>query len=251
VAINNHGVFRSDDRGVTWQHFSKALRDDTFPHQLVNIGPDIIDHPQHGLLVFANWFGAAGEHKLTDKFVVLRSRDGGEHWDVESYDAGFKQYEPSALLHDGRFLLVSRDQTTGRGHQQIAWSPGGKPSFIPTNMADPRSVDTVDFSLNPVTKRFEVVRSQRHNMQLWLWSIDPADWSSGEWKRECRLLARSGRFYRDGDGFHPAGAVIDAKQGVQHIFIYTGHSNGPAGVYRITRTLDTPKLAAFLTGLKP
>jgi predicted O-methyltransferase YrrM len=40
---------------------------------------------------------------------------------------------------------------------------------------------------------------------------------------------------------------IDENRGVQHIFIYAGHPNGPAGVFRITRTLDTPKLAATLS----
>jgi hypothetical protein len=30
------------------------------------------------------------------------------------------------------------------------------------------------------------------------------------------------------DGFHPAGAVICVKRGLQHIFIYSGHPNGPA-----------------------
>jgi hypothetical protein len=33
---------------------------------------------------------------------------------------------------------------------------------------------------------------------------------------------------------------------VQHIFIYIGHPNGPAGVFRITRTLNTPKLKQHL-----
>jgi hypothetical protein len=31
IAINNHGVFRSDDAGRTWRHFSNALREDNFP----------------------------------------------------------------------------------------------------------------------------------------------------------------------------------------------------------------------------
>lgn len=83
-------------------------------------------------------------------------------------------------------------------------------------------------------------------MQLWLWSIDPSEWSKGLWRRECRLLDRGGKFYRDADGFHPAGAAIDAKRGVQHIFIYAGQPNGPAGVFRITRPLDTPKLVKLL-----
>ncbi|MCP4507059.1 MAG: hypothetical protein GY826_11805 [Fuerstiella sp.] len=76
--------------------------------------------------------------------------------------------------------------------------------------------------------------------------MDPADWNTGQWHRECRLLAIEGKFYSTADGFHPAGAVVDVQRGVQHIFIYAGHPNGPAGVFRITRTLQTPQLAAAL-----
>ncbi|MBT4867906.1 MAG: exo-alpha-sialidase [Planctomycetaceae bacterium] len=246
VAINNHGVFRSDDKGQNWTHFSKALRDDTFPHQIVNIGPRVIDHPDHGLLVFGNWFGTASAPKLNDELVVLQSRDGGKHWKVNSHDVGFPQYEPAVFVHNNRIRFITRDQTNVRAHQQMTWSPGEKPSVTATNMKNPRYVDTVDFSFNPVTKRFEVVRSERYRMELWLWSMDPADWKSGKWRREYRLLAREGKFYSTADGFHPAGAVIDEKRGVQHIFIYTGHPNGPAGVFRISRTLDTPKLSAVL-----
>ena len=128
----------------------------------------------------------------------------------------------------------------------MSWLPGQKPTVTRTNLQDPRLVDTVDLSLNPVTQRLEIVRSERHRMQLWLWSIDPKDWAKGQWRRECRLLARKGGFYSAADGFHPAGAIIDKKRGVQHIFIYIGHPNGPAGVFRITRTLNTPKLKQLL-----
>jgi len=253
VAINNHGVFRSEDEGRTWKHFSRALRDDTFKHELVNLGPRLIDHPRYGLMAFGNWFGNADpKPSFRDAFVALTSRNGGARWAVKDYDLGFSQYEPAALLHRDRLLLVTRDQEKkGRNkHWQIEWQPGRKPRVIDTNLADPKLVDTVDFSLNPVTKRFEVVRSERYRMQLWLWSMDPRDWKKGEWTRECRLLGRKRPegFYSVADGYHPAGAVLDVKRGVQHIFIYSGHPNGPSGVFRITRTLDTPKLVAFLGG---
>ena len=247
VAINNHGVFRSDDKGRTWKHFATALRDDTFPHPIVNIGPRVIDHPACGLLAFGNWFGSATGPKKSDRLVVLQSDDGGEHWEAESHEAGFQQYEPAVLVHDEKFLIVTRNQTTGRDHRQMTWLPGEKPEIIDTNLEDPRYVDTVDLSFNPVTRRLELIRSERYRMELWLWSIDPADWQTGQWRRECRLLAREGKFYSTADGFHPAGAVVDEKHGVQHIFIYAGHPNGPAGVFRITRTLDTPKLTSILS----
>ena len=249
VAINNHGVFRSDDKGRTWKHFSKALRDDTFPHQIINLGPRILDHPQHGLLAFGNWFGEVDSyHKYSERLVAIRSRDGGATWKVEDHPAGFRQYEPAVLLYDERFLFVTRDQTEVRAHRQMTWSPGAKPQITKTNLKDPRLVDTVDFNFNPVTKRFEIVRSERHRMELWLWSMAPADWEKGQWRRECRLLARKGKFYSTADGFHPAGAVIDEKRGMQHVFFYSGHPNGPTGVFRITRTLDTRKLKETLSG---
>ena len=83
-------------------------------------------------------------------------------------------------------------------------------------------------------------------MELWLWSIGPEDWSQGKWRRECRLFQRQGKCYSDADGFHPSGAVTDEERAVQHIFIYSGHPNGPAGVFRIARKLDTAKLTAAL-----
>ena len=247
VAVNNHGVFRSEDAGRTWKHFSRALREDTFKHPIINIGPRILDDPQHGLLVFGNWFGEVDQyHKYDEKLVVLKSPDGGATWQAEEHPAGFKQYEPAAIFHDGKYRLVTRDQNQVRAHRQITWLPGKKPTITKTNLQDPRLVDTVALSFNPITKRLEMVRSERHRMELWLWSIAPGDWAKGQWRRECRLFQRTGRFYTEADGFHPAGAVIDEKRGVQHIFIYTGHPNGPAGVFRLTRTLNTPKLAALL-----
>ena len=247
IAVNNHGVFRSDDAGRTWKHFSEALREDTFKHAIINIGPHILDDPRHGLLVFGNWFGEVDQyHKYSEKLVVLRSPDGGATWRAEEHPAGFKQYEPAAIFHDGRYHIVTRDQNQVRAHRQMTWLPGQEPTITKTNLQDPRLVDTVDLSFNPVTMRFEIVRSERHRMELWLWSIAPEAWSQGEWRRECRLFQRQGKFYANADGFHPAGAVIDEKRGVQHIFIYSGHPNGPAGVFRLTRTLDTPKLVTFL-----
>ena len=117
-------------------------------------------------------------------------------------------------------------------------------------MRQPSSVEDIGFDYNPVTKRFESVRSVREKMLVDLWSIDPAEWESAEWRFEGTIFARKpdeAEFYGTADGFHPTGTVIDEENGVQHIFIYSGHPCGPAGSFRITRTLDTPKLSQFLT----
>jgi hypothetical protein len=236
VSVNPHGVFRSEDQGRTWKHFPSALRDDTLAHKGLNPGPRILDDLDGGLLVFGS-----GDAKSHD-FTVFSSRDGGATWQVADFPVGFFQAEPAAIFHQGRYLLVTRDQTTKRSHKQMSWQPGNKPWIIDTNLEDPRNVDTVDLSFNPVTKRLELVRSERYRMELWVWSMAPSDWEKGQWRRECRLLGCEGKFYSTADGFHPAGAVIDAKRGSQHLFVYAGHPKGPAGVFRITRTLDTPRL---------
>jgi hypothetical protein len=274
VAINNHGVFRSEDQGRTWRHFSKALREDTFGREIFSIGPRLIDHAEHGLLAFGNWFGPPGKPSPDrTKLVVLKSTDGGATWIDDVYDAGFSQYAPAALLHERRFLFITRNQDLGNTHTQMTWTPGPPSGGVsrtddPTQQSSRRSAQsggrrpdqkpevilsnlkpglgTVDLSFNPVTQRLEVCRSNRNAMDIILWSMDAGDWNKGQWRRECQLFARGGRFYRDADGFHPAAAVIDRKRSVQHIFIYSGHPNGPAGVFRITRTLDTPRLVNFL-----
>ena len=197
MAINNHGVFRSIDKGRTWKHFSRALRNDTFPHEIINLGPRILDHPKHGLLAFGNWFGEVGKyHQLRNQLVAISSPDDGATWQVEEHPAGFPPYEPAVLLHDKKFLFVTRDQTKVRAHKQMGWLPGEIPGIIDTNLQNLRYVDTVDFSFNPVTKRLEIVRNERYRMKLWLWSMDPRDWETGQWRRECRLFAFSFRFGR-------------------------------------------------------
>ena len=107
-------------------------------------------------------------------------------------------------------------------------------------------MDTVELSFNSGVNRFEIMCSECHRMELWLWSMAPADWKKGRRRRESRLLARKGKFYTTAGGFQPAVAVIDKKRGVQHFFVYIGHSNGPAGVFRITRMVDARKLKAIL-----
>ena len=69
-------------------------------------------------------------------------------------------------------------------------------------------------------------------------------WTDGQF--ECTLFAGHGDFFKYWDGYHPAGAVIDAERAIQHIFFYSGHPNGPAGTFRLSRSLDTPRLAEFL-----
>ncbi len=265
VVLCNYGVFRSKDNGQSWEHHPEPFREDTTPGGIVYLGPRIIDHPDHGLLAFGNTVGyvpagtpganysrnpvdAPGKFNRPS-LLVLCSEDGGCSWRCIDHQLPnwAAQHEPAALYFDGLFWVIGRDQISGTDHVQMRFaSPGEAVEIQRTNMRNNRSIDTVDIDFNPVTGRIEVVRSKREDMRVDLWSIDPADWETAEWRLETTLFRRGGSFYSDGDGFHPAGAIIDSSAGVQHIFIYMGNPSGPAGTFRLTRTLDTPRLVEQL-----
>lgn len=131
-----------------------------------------------------------------------------------------------------------------------------------------RRMDTPDASWNPLTDRIEVVVSKRNEgfpraddrcRSLNLWSIGPGDFLAGRdrWRFECVLLRCPGVFSRGHhpgfpprEGLHPAGAVIDEKNRLQHVFFFAGDRNhapprlgtGRTGVFRLSRTLDTAAL---------
>jgi hypothetical protein len=122
------------------------------------------------------------------------------------------------------------------------------------------SQDTVDLIHNPATNRLEAIvtnrtgRSGAHTddvrrQSLGLWSIDPVELFAGtdRWKYEGTLYERhmlDAPFFVD--GMHPAGSVVDLNRQVEHVFLYIGYYAGPSGIYRLTRSLNTPKLAAEL-----
>ena len=249
VVIGSHGVFRTDDKGLTWTHFSEAFREDHHEGPMVFVGPRIIDHPRHGLLLFAHetFYKNHAPGKIERRLGVYRSRDGGGNWEDIGVDLPdwCAQGSPNAILHDDAVFLMGRNLSS---HLlvQLWYRPGEPVKAKDTLMASKASVDTSDLMFNPVTKRFEVVQSDRSKMSVNLFSLAPEEWDTAKWRFEGRLFHRGGSFYSTADGFHTGGAIVDAEKKIQHVFFYCGHPGGPAGVFRITRTLDTPKLADFL-----
>ena len=179
--------------------------------------------------------------------AIYRSQDGGESW--EDISLGLpdwcKQAEPNAIVHDGTYYIIARNQINFH-LIQLRWTPGGPIEAKDTNISSKLSVDTSDIFYNERTQRFEVVQSNRGNRSVVLFSLAPKDWDTAEWRLEGTLFQRGGSFYSTFDGFHTGGALVEPGRGVQHIFIYSGHAGGPAGVFRITRTLNTLRLAKFL-----
>ena len=249
VVIGSHGVFRSDDKGRTWTHFREAFREDRHEGPMVFVGPRIIDHPRYGLLLFAHQmiYKNHAPAEARRRLDVYRSRDGGRSWEDIGVDVPDRcePGSPNAILYDDAVVLMGRNLKSRR-LVQLWYRPGEPVKAKDTNMHGKRSVDTSDLMFNPVTKRFEVVQSDRSNMSVNLFSLSPQDWDTANWRFEARLFKRGGSFYSTADGFHTGGAIVDRENNVQHVFFYSGHAGGPAGVFRLTRTLDTPKLAEFL-----
>jgi hypothetical protein len=252
ILVSNHGAFRSEDKGRTWKHLREAFREDRHEGPFVYVGPRIIDHPEHGLLLFAHHtlYRKHRPHDIVRELAIYRSRDRGESWEKTqlALPDWCKPAEPDVIYHDDHFVAIVRNQAPANILAQMRFQFGDAQmsDVANTNMKTRRSVDTSAICFNPVTKRYEVVQSKREDMSINLFSIAPEDWKTAKWRWEGQLFKRSGSFYSTADGFHTGGAVIDAKRGVQHIFFYTGQPGGPAGVFRLTRTLDTPKLAEFL-----
>lgn len=276
VLVSPYGVFTSNDQGATWQHIPGAYGQEDLPGPVANNGPKLIEHPEYGLVSFG--------HGKAEELLVRYSKDGGHNWDQITYklpEQWAQPIEPTVILHNGAMIMVARchgeasfepERKTWRYMQ--AYSADGWLPLVPalttmrvTDIRDEVNVsgygafsqDTVALDFNPVTKRYEAVctnrngggqgrEQQRMRMTLNLWSIDPDDFAAGtgEWRFEGTLLTRGGTMMTGADGMHPGGAVIDEAAGIQHLFVYLGSHLGPASIFRITRTLDTPKLVEWL-----
>jgi len=254
IVLTDHGVFRSEDKGATWKHLRLAFREDRHEGPFAYVGPRIIDDPEHGLLLFAHHmiYRFRRPVDIAHELAVYRSRDRGESWEKTALKlpSWCKPAEPDVIFHDDKYTAIVRNQAPANILALMRFNFGDKEitDVANTPMKTRVSVDTSAICFNPVTKRYEVVQSKREDMSIHLWSIAPDDWASANWRHEARLFKRTAGFYELADGFHTGGAVLDKRHGVQHIFFYSGHPGGPAGIFRLTRTLDTPLLSSFLRG---
>ena len=234
---------------------------------------------------FADKRNPDGTPYIPPEIWIRFSKDGGYTWKEKKQDFPdfATPIEPTLLLHDEAILVVARchgyesfepRSNTWRYVQLYArkgWFPF-KPMLSTIRATDVRDIsesrshgawtqDTVDLCYNRVSKRIECVATDRNGdagkgaentrdgQTLNLWSIDPEALKNGsnEWRFEGTLLHRNGYMSRSEiDGMHPGAAIVDEKNGVQHIFVYIGAPLGPSGIFRVTRSLDTQRLSAFL-----
>ncbi|MBN2308737.1 MAG: exo-alpha-sialidase [Candidatus Hydrogenedentes bacterium] len=283
VAVTHQGVFHSDNAGESWRHVPGAFGGEQLEGPVTNNGPRLIEHPEYGLVVLGHQSAGRNEdgtERIADTIWVRYSKDEGRTWHETKQDLPewAKPVEPTPLLVGGAFVVVARChggfeplRKTWR-YLQLVSTTGWLP-FEPalTNMRTsetgkspwhgPWSQDTVDLLLNPRTGRIEAVATNRDgggqgrehiqsHMTLNLWSIDRDELLAGAstWRFEGTLLMRRGTHVTNVDGMHPGAGVVDEERGVEHIFVYLGYPAGPAGIFRITRTLDTPALSRWLKG---
>jgi len=109
----------------------------------------------------------------------------------------------------------------------------------------------VGIDYNPVTKRFEMIHSSPYYLEIY--SMAPEDllsnklniYGSAEWRKEAVILDRNVSVR--GQGMYPVGNITDVENGVQRIYIYAGDEYpGRAGIFEITRTLNTDELSGFV-----
>lgn len=221
----------STDKGQTWKEVKTSL-----PSFAKPVEPAALVW-KNSLIILARCHGGSFEPETkTWRYVQMHSRD------------------------DWSGLQMQTELTNIRT-SDVRESPSVE--YVPPwgNHFGPYSQDTPDIAFNPFTGRIEAVTTNRTgggqgkehihtHMTLNLWSIDPEKLLAGssQWQFEGTLLTRRGTSLhkQSWDGMHPGGAVIDTKNGVQHIFVYLGYTAGPSGIFRITRTLDTNKLSDWL-----
>jgi hypothetical protein len=272
------GVLISNDAGQTWTHYPSAFSGLTTSR--TNMGPTIIDHPLFGAMMFN------GQHTSPDTAFLWSTNNGLNWSDAYWSDPGTSPVEPEALTWDNNILLISREFNTdfgrvdGRYYMQsqhlYKYKPGDTVYDVNfetrrTNMRGNKNIigagsrwshDTSGLLMNPVTGRIECLDSHRHGgglgdtdvygkSTLNLWTIDPDELLAGgsRWRFDGVLLERAretdhGDDYCD--GMHPGAPVTDVARGKQHIFVFAGYTDQAAGIFRVSRTLDTVRLRRWL-----
>jgi len=266
----NYGFYRSEDEGASWTLIPDVLTQaQTGVNTSDSFGPRMIIHPVKGLVI-----PVAGSLS-TPYMDIYSSQDEGATWQRERITLSntCNPVEPTGFYHDGRLIFLTRNHTIPlQYHNPVTSHPAmmvADTGWFPltsqgiTNISSFRWPDTTDLDFNPVTQRYEAVvtnrnggvgedeQNEQNEQTVNLWSISKEDLqagNAGQWRYEATLLRlKSGwldRTAEDVDAAHPGGSVIDAAQGVQHVFVYCGTFGTPTAIYRITRTLNTPELAA-------
>ncbi|OAM90794.1 IPT/TIG domain-containing protein [Termitidicoccus mucosus] len=180
-------VYLSDDRGVTWREQPNALA--AMPTAAVHSGPNMVRHPEFGLVVPFGQETTIGSNKQN---FLARSADAGETWEIKTWlnATASRNVEPSlATWGSGHMVIIGRDYNEATGYDAASGkyyytqnvykhTPGAPFSAVTfatarTNIAGNGATakakgknareahDTPDVIYNPVTGRIEMIQSSR------------------------------------------------------------------------------------------
>ncbi len=259
----NQGVYRSPDKGRTWQLVSEAPVFEGVPDRLWAPGMRITFDADHGLTIwttagFGDYKARYHHGKYGTHLCAVYSPDFGTtwHYQEQALPEGLRLSEVTPVQFGGQmaFFLRNgiRDTCYGQGHSKTGWFPF---DFAVSNVGPVGIVDTPDIIHNPVTGRLEAVASHRRGlgpgpkgaMKLNLYSIAVAELAKGstDWRHDGTLV-RYRQAFGKSDGFNPVGSVVDHSAGMQRIHVWGGDCTGRSAIFQYSRSLDTEQVRDYL-----
>ncbi|MBN1341500.1 MAG: exo-alpha-sialidase [Phycisphaerae bacterium] len=258
----NQGVYRSRDKGRSWELVSASPSFQGVPQQLWAPGMRLTFDTEHGMTVWTTAGFAPARKETKDygnRLCAVYSRDGGKTWRYQDQalpeGIGLSEITPVQFDRKIAFLLRNGLKNTryAQAYSQTGWFPF---RFDITNIGPVQIVDTPDIAYNPATRRLEAAVSHRGgtgpgpkgSMKINLYAIAPSDMKAGSanWRFEGTLIRYRWPFGKS-DGFNPVGSVIDTHADRQYLHVWAGDCTGRAAIFQLSRSLDTPAVSRYLT----
>ncbi len=273
VVVKGKGLLVSNGDFESWKHYPHAF-DSLLDMDFVDHGPMFTNSSKFGM-----FFGTGQYIDKVDQhygMLIKVDPDNGtamiakEKWlpQVQRFDGTYRDFPE---IHTPTFYSVEHDNLSenigdivGFGIYKDAvyqfiynYKPGDTFDSIRFVYAKTSVVGSanrhspVGVIYNPVTKRIEMIHSSPYYLEIY--SISPADLFSNKvnaydvavWKKEAILINRDVSVR--GQGMFPVSSVIDESKKEQKIYIFAGDEYpARAGLFEITRTLETNKLSEFI-----
>ena len=183
VSGQSGGVFTSKDKGLSWQNIPKAFTSEQINGPRTSLGPNIIEHPEYGFVVF----GHEGGKTFPSDIYFRYSKDKCVTWhDVKYRLPDFaRSAESAGVFYNNALFLLGRShggvvdpKTKTYSYVQIVAKSGWVPleasltNIRTTDASDWKggsgnkgfgvfSQDTAAFIFNPISGRLEAVTTNR------------------------------------------------------------------------------------------
>lgn len=258
----NQGVYRSRDKGRSWELVSASPSFVGVPGRLWAPGMRLTFDIEHGMTIWTTAGFASVRKEIADygnRLCALYSRDEGKTWRYEEQvlpkGIGLSEVTPVQFSGQIAFLLRNglRNVHYAQAYSATGWFPF---RFGISNIGPVGIVDTPDIAFNPVTRRLEAAVSHRKGggpgptgaMKVNLYSIAQSEMAAGrtDWRFEGTLIRYRAAFGKS-DGFNPVGSVIDAETGWQYLHVWGGDGTDKAAIFQVSRSLDTSAVRDYLT----